>query len=408
MAIRFDNLGINLPYIPRSIEVMGYEITILGILLAVSMIIGITCAVLDAKRRNQNQDFILGAICMAVIGAVIGGRLFYVAFSWNLFKSDLWEIVRLRNGGMAYYGALIGGMLLVSILCKIGKVSFGETADNMTVGILIVQIFTRLGDFFNRESFGQYTEWPVAMQLPLSSVRSSEVSSMMRENLLTIDGSSWIQVHPVFLYDMVWCILLLLFLLIIRRKKAFSGEVFLRYLAGYGLGRVFVEYFRTDQLWIPETTYPISMILAAASFILFTITVSISRSLAMKRAAVKKRHAEEFAAQKAEFEENQPVDIDELLREEEEYQRSLENPTPEAAEDTPATEADEISETDTADDSTDIDTTAAPTEESSSEDTTSASNSDSPESEPDHPAEEIPTEPDEATTSEEQPETTEE
>jgi phosphatidylglycerol:prolipoprotein diacylglycerol transferase len=305
--------------VPKSIRIFDYDITIYGILLALSMILAVIFVVSDAKRKNENQDFYLGAACMAVPGAVIGGRLFYVGFSWSLYKSDLISILNLKSGGMAFYGALLGGVIFVAIFCAIRKASLGEVTDTLTFAVLIMQIITRWGDFFNRESFGEYTDWASAMQLPLTSVRSSEVSSLMRENLLTIDGANWIQVHPVFFYESIWCLILFLILLVRRNHKRFSGEIFLRYLAGYGFGRFFFEWLRTDQLWIPQTTIPVSMVISAVLFVFCSISVIVSRSMAKKRSIARQRRKQELEEQKAAakaMEEEGPVDIEEILREE--------------------------------------------------------------------------------------------
>lgn len=322
MSIRFDGLGINLGYVPKSLQFLGIEVSMLGILLTVSMLLGILFVVLEAKRRDQDQNVMLGAILMAVPGAVIGGRLFYVAFSWNLYKSDPMTILSLKDGGMAYYGAVLGGILFVMIYSGLRRVPFGEVADNLTFAVLIVQIFTRWGDFFNRESFGMYTEAFTAMQLPLASVRSGEVTSMMRENLLTIDGASWIQVHPTFLYESVWCAILFLIFVIIKRKKRFSGEIYMRYMAAYGFGRFFIEWLRTDQLWIPTTTLPINMILAASFFVVFNLALVVSGAMEKKRqeaSSRRRKELEEARALEQEQEEKtaEPVDIEALLREDE-------------------------------------------------------------------------------------------
>lgn len=325
MSIRFDGLGINLGYVPKSIQIMGWEISILGILLSIGMLLGILFIVLEAKRRNQDQDVFLGAILMAGIGAILGGRVFYAGFNWNLFKSNPITVLNLRNGGMVLYGALFGGILFVFLYCSLRKISFGEVADTMIFGVLLVQIFTRLGDFFNRESFGTYTESVVAMRLPLASVRSGEVLSAVRENLLTIDGVSWIQVHPAFLYEMLWCIVIFLVLLVLRRKKKFSGEIYMRYMAAYGFERFFVEWIRTDQLWIPSTTLPINMIISAVLFLFFSLAIRVSGSMAKKRTEAANRRKKELeevkaAEEAAKAEEEGPVDIEAILKEEERLQ----------------------------------------------------------------------------------------
>ena len=132
---------------------------------------------------------------------------------------------------------------------------------------------------------GEYTNLPWAMQIPVSAVRSGEVSGAMRDNLLTINGISYIQVQPVFLYESLWCLLLFLLLMAMRRKKKYEGELFMIYLAGYGLGRFFFEWIRTDKLYIPGTKVGISLVISAALFVIFMPTVIVRRVMVQKRAA---------------------------------------------------------------------------------------------------------------------------
>ena len=232
-----------------------------------------------------------------------------MAFSWNTYEENVGQIFNIRNGGLAFYGGLLGGVIGAAIFCAIRKASFARMADTASMGIVIGQIIGRWGDFFNRESFGEYTNNIFAMQLPLSAVRSREVTVTMRENLETIGGVSYIQAHPVFLYESMWCLLLLLLMLVWKRKKRFHGEVFLRYLAGYGLGRFFFEYLRTDKLLIPGTTVGISQVVSAALFLICTVVAMVESSMAKKRAALRKRRreqdyeAQEKAAREAEAEE---------------------------------------------------------------------------------------------------------
>ena len=238
MMIRFPNLGVELGYVGRSVRIFGFEITFGGMLLALGMLAGLAFIVLEAKRRNENQDAYVGMMITAVIFGLIGARLFYVGFSWDLYKDNILEIFNIRNGGMAFYGGLLGGMLGAAIYCGIRRLSFMKMADTACMGLVVAQIIGRWGDFFNRESFGEYTNSVLAMQLPLSSVRSSQVSAAMRENLVTVNGVSFVQVHPAFFYESAWCLVLFLLLLVWKRRKSFQGEIFLRYLTGYGLGEI--------------------------------------------------------------------------------------------------------------------------------------------------------------------------
>ena len=309
MSIQFPNLGINLDYVGKSIQIFGFEITFFGLVIALGMLLGMGFVILEAKRCGENKDDYLEMMIMSLLLGVVGSRMLYVLCSWNLYKGNIIEIFNVRNGGLTFYGGLFGGMLGAAIYCGARRKSFMQMADTACMGLVIAQIIGRWGDFFNRESFGEYTNSIFAMQLPLSAVRSSEVTSVMRENLETIGGVSYIQVHPVFLYESLWCLLLFLLMLVWKRKKRFHGEVFLRYLAGYGLGRFILEYLRTDKLTIPGTSIGICQVISAALFLICAVVVTVESSMAKKRAARRRRRreqdyeAQEMAARQAEAEE---------------------------------------------------------------------------------------------------------
>ncbi len=309
MSIQFPNLGINLDYVGKSIQIFGFEITFFGLVIALGMLLGMGFVILEAKRCGENKDDYLEMMIISLLLGVVGSRMLYVLCSWNLYKGNIIEIFNVRNGGLTFYGGLFGGMLGAAIYCGVRRKSFMQMADTASMGIVIAQIIGRWGDFFNRESFGEYTNSIFAMQLPLSAVRSSEVTSAMRENLETIGGTSYIQVHPVFLYESLWCLLLFLLMLVWKRKKHFHGEVFLKYLAGYGLGRFCIELLRTDKLMIPGTSVGISQLISAALFVICAMIAVVEETMAKKRAARRRRRreqdyeAQERAAREAEAEE---------------------------------------------------------------------------------------------------------
>ena len=205
MSIQFPNLGINLDYVGKSIQIFGFEITFFGLVIALGMLLGMGFVILEAKRCGENKDDYLEMMIISLLLGVVGSRMLYVLCSWNLYKGNIIEIFNVRNGGLTFYGGLFGGMLGAAIYCGVRRKSFMQMADTASMGIVIAQIIGRWGDFFNRESFGEYTNSIFAMQLPLSAVRSSEVTSAMRENLETIGGTSYIQVHPVFLFGVCFC-----------------------------------------------------------------------------------------------------------------------------------------------------------------------------------------------------------
>ena len=305
MSIRFPGLDLALSYVPRSFQIFGMEFTIYGVLIAIGALLGMGLVTLEAKRSGEDQNKYLDMTIISLLFSVVGSRLFYVAFSWELYKGKINEILDFRNGGYAFYGGLLAGCCAAAVFCKLAKMSFWRAADIASLGILLGQIIGRWGNFFNRESFGEYADFPWVMQLPLSAVRSGEVSGNMRDNLLTIDGISYIQVQPVFLYESLWCLILLLLLLALRRKKRYEGELFMIYLAGYGLGRFFFEWLRTDKLYIPGTKLGISLIISAALFIICTPVVIVRGVMTHKRDAIRRRRRKRFLLDEIRKKENE-------------------------------------------------------------------------------------------------------
>lgn len=292
MSIRFPGLKLVLDYVPRSFEIFEFEITIYGILIAAGMLFGIFFAVLEARRNHEDADACLDLAIVTLITGVIGARLLYVVFSWSLYKNDPGQILNVRSGGMMFYGALLGGVAGGALYCHIRQKNFWQMADIGCMGVLIGQIIGKWGSFFNRESFGEYADNIFSMQLPLTAVRAGEVTTRMRENLETVGGSACILVQPLFFYESLWCFLLLLILMMHLRKKAFQGEIFMRYLAGYGLGRGVLQWFRTDKILFPGTEIDVSLVISGILFIVCTVIVTIRRIMTRKRAAVRMRRIE--------------------------------------------------------------------------------------------------------------------
>ena len=272
MSIRFPHLGIYLPNVGKTISVFGFDIAYYGITIAIAMIVGISIALHEAKRTGQNQDTYLDLLMLTMLTSVVGARIYYVIFSWSNYKDNLGEILNIRNGGLAIYGGIIAGAITVFVYSKITKMKFLQIADTVCMGLAAGQIIGRWGNFFNREAFGEYTNNLLAMQLPVSAVRKNEITSAMWNHVVTIGGVEYIQVHPTFLYEGLWNLMVLLFLFWFRKRKKFEGELFFCYLAGYGAGRFWIESLRTDQLLLPGIHVPVSQMLSA---VLVIVSLSV-------------------------------------------------------------------------------------------------------------------------------------
>ena len=262
--LSFVHLGITIEHLRNSISIFGFRIAFYGMIIGCGMLAGMAVAFSDAKRRGQDPDLYMDFALYGIIFSIIGARLYYVIFEWDNYKNDLLQIFNLRAGGLAIYGGVIGAVLTLVIFTKVRKQSFFSMADSGVLGLITGQIIGRWGNFFNCEAFGGYTDNLFAMRIKESIVNPSMISTGLLEHEIVENGVKYIQVHPTFLYESCWNLCVLGFMLWYRKKKKFDGEMLWIYFLGYGLGRVWIEGLRTDQLKVPGTTLAVSQLLSAA------------------------------------------------------------------------------------------------------------------------------------------------
>ncbi len=294
--VLFPHLGIEFHKFTSGFDIFGYQIAFYGVVIGFGMLCGWMIASWMAKRTGQNPEFYLDFALVAIIASIIGARAYYVVFAWDEFKDAPWSIFNLRTGGLAIYGGIIAAVITAIIYCKIKKYPFWLLADTGCVGLVTGQMIGRWGNFFNREAFGKYTDGLFAMQLDrrvvsyvYSDTFTNEQLQQMyagkpkalerileiRNHIATVDGIQYIQVHPTFLYESLWNLCLLIILILYTKHKKFEGEIMLLYLFGYGLGRVWMEGLRTDQLFLWGTPFAVSqllsalLVLGAAGYIIF-------------------------------------------------------------------------------------------------------------------------------------------
>ena len=280
--LRFVHLGITIEHLQNHITIFGFSIAFYGIIIGIGMLLGITLAARDAERRGIGEDTVYDFALLGIVCGVIGARLYYVFFRWDNYRGNLLEILNLRAGGLAIYGGVIGGILSLMFYCKRKKQNFLNLADSLILGVLGGQILGRWGNFFNAEAFGRYTDSLFAMQLRRDIVNPIMINSALLQHLVRVNGVDYIQVHPTFLYESVWNLCLLLFLLWYRPKKRFTGEMFFLYLGGYGLGRVWIEGLRTDSLLVPGTGIAVSQALAGVCVLVALLCILAGRRLAAR------------------------------------------------------------------------------------------------------------------------------
>ena len=266
--IDFPHLGIFLEHVGKNISVKGFDIAYYGITIAVAILFAMLLVFVRAKHSGQDVNDYENLAILGIIFGIIGARIYYVVFSWSDYREDIKSVFNIRQGGLAIYGGIIAGFLTAYLYAKVKKLSFWQVADTVCIGFPAGQMIGRWGNFFNREAFGEYTDSLFAMRLPIDAVRAGDVTDKMREHITAVDGVRTIQVHPTFLYESAWCLVILIILLVMsyRGKNLFTGQVFLTYLGLYGLGRVLIEGLRTDQLKVGPVA--ISQVLSGVLVIL--------------------------------------------------------------------------------------------------------------------------------------------
>lgn len=297
--IRFPNLGVVLRGLKEGFTIFGFEIKFYGVIIALGFVLAFFVIGSEARRTGQNDELYLDLILWVIVPAIVGARLYYVLFSWDSyfekgkgFGKTLFDIINIRNGGLAIYGGIIAGVIVVVLYAKKKAVKFSLLADTATMGLLIGQIMGRWGNFFNREAFGGYTNSPFAMAIPVDYfhnqgsltglVNSGIITQEMLDNLQVYDGMQWIMVHPTFLYESLWNLVLLIVIFCYRKHKKFDGELFLMYLWGYGMGRVWIEGLRSDSLMTPFFNMRVSQLIAALCVLICSILIVKKRFDAMK------------------------------------------------------------------------------------------------------------------------------
>ena len=265
MDIAFPNLGIYLNNVPKSFEIFGIEIALYGVIIAVGVMAGFCMMLHSAKVSGQNPELWWDILIWEVVLSVLGARIYYVIFNFDMYRHNLLKVFSIREGGLAIYGAVIAALVTLYVFSKKRKVSFLQMADVGVTGLILGQAIGRWGNFANREVFGGYTNNLLAMRLPIDAVRARDITDGVAAGI--VEGTNYIQVHPTFLYECLWNLGVLLIMLVYRKHKRFQGEVLLLYIGGYGLGRAWIEHIRTDRLLIPGTNLAVSEMLAIICFV---------------------------------------------------------------------------------------------------------------------------------------------
>lgn len=255
--VSFPKLKIFLEISPIAINFKNISIYWYGIIIATGFLLGYLYVSKIANEFGISSSELSDFVITSSITGIIFARIYYVVFyPGNFYKEHPQKIFMISEGGIGIYGAIIGGILAIWVMSKIKKKQFFSVLDLMSPGLAIGQAVGRWGNFVNQEAFGRITSLPWGM--------SSE-------------NTSFLLVHPCFLYESLGCAFIFLILhLYFRSQIKKPGNIFLIYTALYGLLRSLIEPLRTDSLVIPNTQIKISLSLAILLFIVSTSCLIIS------------------------------------------------------------------------------------------------------------------------------------
>lgn len=228
-----------------------------GLLIATGVILGYIVAYFRTKARGQDPEHISNILIIGLISAIIGARLYYVAFSFNNYRNDLGEIFAIWHGGLAIHGGIIAALIALALYARYQKLDFWFWVDILAPSLILGQAIGRWGNFFNQEAFGYPTKLPWGIYIPPGK-RPHEFLAFSH-------------FHPTFLYESLWDIAGFVILILLARyqlkkpAKLPSGSILFAYGAYYSAGRFWIEGLRTDSLYLgPIRAAQLASVLAIA------------------------------------------------------------------------------------------------------------------------------------------------
>ncbi|WP_138495339.1 prolipoprotein diacylglyceryl transferase [Paenibacillus pinistramenti] len=223
---------------PIAFSIGSLQVHWYGLIIGAGALIGLLMAIQEGKRFGIPQDFFMDLLLLGVPSALIAARIYFVAFMWDDYKNNLWDVFKIWNGGIAIYGALIGAIICAFFYVRYKGYNFWRIVDICAPSLIVGQLIGRWGNFMNQEAYGGPTTETFLrdhLHLPSFIVNQMNVNDVYH--------------HPTFLYESLWNLVGLILLLVLRRQKFLrAGELFLSYFIWYSVGRFFIEGLRTDSL----------------------------------------------------------------------------------------------------------------------------------------------------------------
>ena len=238
-----------------------------GLLIVCGIIAAVTLCIHEEKRLGLKTDTVIDAAFWVIPFGILGARLYYVAFQWDMFAPNPLSILRLWEGGLAIYGGVIGGLLAMLLFAIHRKMNPFILSDITVPGLALAQSIGRWGNYFNMEAYGReitnpaWQFFPIGVQIP------------------SAEGYTWHM--ATFFYESSWNLLVFLILwFVIRKRSKATGTTTLWYLLLYGAGRFFIEGLRMDSLM--TSTIRVSQLLSLV-LVLLSAALLIAQAIRRKK-----------------------------------------------------------------------------------------------------------------------------
>ena len=262
--VQFPGLGLSFEINRVAFSIGGFNIYWYGVCIAFGICLALVFAFRHSVEFGVDPDSMVDVILIGIVLGIASARAYYVAMAPFKYES-IWEMIAIRDGGLAIYGGIIGAFLFGGLSCKRRGVPVLPMFDLTAMGFLLGQGCGRWGNFFNQEAFGCNTTLPWGMfsETTRAYLMGSTVTA---QSGVTIDPN--LPVHPTFLYESIWCFVGFLLLFRYIKKRKFNGDIALRYMIWYGAGRFWIEALRTDSLMlVPSIGLRVSQLVAGIAVV---------------------------------------------------------------------------------------------------------------------------------------------
>ena len=262
--VSFPGLGWSFELKETAFAIKNFEIKWYALIITLGIILAVLYVIWRASHIKVSTDDIIDYVIYAVPIGILGARLYYVITSLadGMTYDSIWDVLNPRDGGLAIYGGIIFGTIVVAVVSIFKKIPFFAIADCASPAVIMAQAIGRWGNFVNAEAYGNQITGNFFLRMQLD------------------DGLCY---HPCFLYESLWNVLGFVLINIFFKHKKYDGQIFLMVFGWYGLGRLMIEGLRTDSLMVGVVGM-VGVILAIASLIVCYIFVQ-----KLVKAAVSKR-----------------------------------------------------------------------------------------------------------------------